>query len=265
MKGETKMNFIRNLFKKDQPSEIKASSESPQVKELLLGLPVIKEENISNYRQTIISAESHPSMFVGSTNETAGFVAKMSEETERFILSSQGIARVEKRFLMNDYRVGEKILEIQYQQFWNNGTSSIYCEHVMRIGQDKFEVFGSISSASRMKAFRASSEESTDSPKSFTERDNNGEKPVVIGRWNFEDEESGQTYYIIFNRDGTLIHKSDFSDTETIGRWSQDGNSIHFEVGGYSVGDGKVVGKQMTGSSSNVRGLSWKWSAIFKP
>jgi len=146
------MNFIRNLFKKDQPSEIKASSGSPQVKELLLGLPVIKEDNISNYRQTIISAESHPSMFVGLTNETAGFVAKMSEETERFILSSQGIARVEKRFLMNDYRVGERILEIQYQQFWNNGTSSIYSEHVMRIGEDKFEVFGSESSAKRMKA-----------------------------------------------------------------------------------------------------------------
>ena len=120
------MNFLRSLFKKDQPSEIKASSGSPQVKELLLGLPVIKEQNISNYRQTIIRAESHPSMFVGSSNETAGFVAKMSEETERYILSSQGIARVEKRFLMNDYRVGEKILEIQYQQFWNNGTSSIY-------------------------------------------------------------------------------------------------------------------------------------------
>jgi thiol:disulfide interchange protein len=158
---------------------MKSSTGGQQVKELLLELPVIKEENISNYRQTIISTESHPSMFVGSTNETAEFVAKMSEETERFILSSQGIARVEKRFLMNNYRVGEQILEIQYQQFWNNGTSSIYCEHVMRIGQDIFEVFGSTSSASRMKALRASSRKkairassgkSTASFKSFTEK-----------------------------------------------------------------------------------------------
>jgi hypothetical protein len=158
---------------------MQSSTGGQQVIELLLELPVIKEENISNYRQTIISAESHPSMFVGSTNETAEFVAKMAAETERFILSSQGIARVEKRFLMNNFRVGEKILEIQYQQFWNNGTSSIYSEHVMRIGQDKFEVFGSTSSASRMKALRASSrvkalrassEKSTDSLKSFTEK-----------------------------------------------------------------------------------------------
>lgn len=134
-----------------------SSIDDQWVKELLLGLPVIKEENISNYRQTIIKAESHPSMYVGSTNETAGFVNQMAAETERFILSSQGIARVTKRFLMNNYRVGERILEIQYQQFWNNGASSIYSEHVMRIGQDKFEVFGSTSSASRMEAFRASS------------------------------------------------------------------------------------------------------------
>lgn len=122
---------------------------------LLLDLPVIREENISNYRQTIVRAESHPSMFVGSTEETTEFVAKMSEETEKFILSCPGIDRVEKRFLMNEYRVGEKILEIQYQQFWKNGTSSIYCEHVMRIGEDKFEVFGSESSAKRMMAFHA--------------------------------------------------------------------------------------------------------------
>jgi len=140
---------------------MQSSTGGQQVIELLLELPVIKEENISNYRQTIVSTESHPSMFVGSTNETAEFVAQMAAETERFIRSSQGIARVEKRFLMNNYRVGEKILEIQYQQFWNNGTSSIYSEHVMRIGQDKFEVFGSTSSAARMKGFRTSSSKKT--------------------------------------------------------------------------------------------------------
>lgn len=146
------MDFVKNLFKRDQPSETKASSENTKVKELLLGLPVIKQENISTYRQTIIRAESHPSIYIGSTQETARFVAKMAEETEKFILSCQGITRVEKRFLMNDYRVGARILEIQYQQFWNNGTSSIYSEHVMRIGEDEFEVFGSESSAKRMKA-----------------------------------------------------------------------------------------------------------------
>jgi len=259
------MNILRSLFKKDQPGETRTSAGSPQVKELLLGLPVIEEENISNYRQTIIRAESHSSMYVGSANETAGFVAKMSEETERFILSSKGIARVEKRFLMNDYRIGKKILEIQYQQFWNNGTSSIYCEHVMRIGEDKYEVFGSESSAKRMNAIRES--EKKQSPnESFTERANKGEKPVVIGKWHFDDETSGgMSFHIIFNRDGTLIHKNEFFGTETTGGWRQDGNSIHFEVGGFSVWDGKVEGARMTGTYSSKKGVSGTWSATFQP
>jgi hypothetical protein len=264
MKGAIKMKLLRSLFKKDQPSEIKAPSGVPQVKSLLLGLPVIKDEKISNYRQTIVSAESHLSMFVGSTNETVGFVAQMAAETENFILSSQGIARVEKQFLMNDYRVGERILEIQYQQFWNNGMSSIYSEHVMRIGEDKFEVFGSESSAKRMRAIRGGQESNLPS-KSFTERDNKGEKPIVIGKWKSEDERSGIITYFIFKPGGALIYQNEFTGEEASGVWSQAGNSIHFEVGSFSKYDGTVEGTRMTGTFSNRNGYSGSWSVTYQP
>jgi len=141
------MDFLHKVFGKKQ-----SNSNKSQVKKFLLGLPVVKEENISNYSQAIIRAESHPSMFMGSTDEAIGFVARMCEETEKFILSCEGITRVQNNFLINNYRVGEDILEIQYMQYWNNGTRSVYSEHVMRIGEDRFEVFGSKMSANRMKA-----------------------------------------------------------------------------------------------------------------
>jgi hypothetical protein len=134
------------------PGETQASAIAAQVQTLLLELPVVNGEKIPEYRQTMLRAESHPSMFVGNTAQAVEFVTRMVAETEKFILSSQGITRIQKNYLKNSYRIGEKILEIQYQQFWQNGTSSVYSEHVIRIGEDQFEVFGSPTSAARMKA-----------------------------------------------------------------------------------------------------------------
>jgi len=128
------------------------STIKSEISNRLLGLPIV--DDVPKSRQTIVRAESHPSVFIGSTKKTVIFVMKMMIETEKYILSRNGILRVEKNFLNNSYRVGKDILEIQYYQFWRNGASSVYSEHVMRIGEDEFEVFASELSAKRMVKFR---------------------------------------------------------------------------------------------------------------
>jgi hypothetical protein len=76
----------------------------------------------------------------------------MIKETEVFILKCNGIMNVGHNFPLNNHRIGKNILEIQYTQYRNNGTNSVYGEHVMRIGNIFFEVLGSKLSSARMAA-----------------------------------------------------------------------------------------------------------------
>jgi len=148
--------IAKRLLEKLVKSEFKEQKETEniksQIKSILRNLPVIGEEYISECRRKMVnqSKSIHPSMFSGSTNEVIDFVARMAQETESFILSCEGITKVKKVFAISIWPIGEEVLEIQYEKFWNDGNSSIYSEHVMRIGDDKFEVFGSEKSAARM-------------------------------------------------------------------------------------------------------------------
>jgi len=124
-----------------------------KIKELLSELPIIEHESISECRQKMInqSGSIHPSMYIGSLKKTVRFVISMIQETENFILSCKGVIKVEKAFVISTWPTQKPVLEIQYEQFWDNGTSNVYSEHVMRIGSDEYEVFGSEKSNERMK------------------------------------------------------------------------------------------------------------------
>jgi len=141
---------LRRLSKLKKPEDTIS-----RVKRILLKLPIIKEDNIAESRQRMINQSKpiHPSMFVGSTAETIDFITQMMKETETYILSCEGISSVEKAFLISNLPIKTDVLEIQYEQFWNDGTSVIYSEHAMRIGEDKYEIFGSEKSAKRMADF----------------------------------------------------------------------------------------------------------------
>ena len=134
-----------------RPAE-KAEPKQLNLRALLQGLPVIQKENISDRRQRIMdfTTPPHPCMFSGSIDETMDFVAKMVRATESYILSCEGIVRVKRSFLVSSLPVSD-VLEIQYEQSWDDGTSAIYSENVVRIGDDQYDVFGSEKSATRMK------------------------------------------------------------------------------------------------------------------
>ena len=59
----------------------------------------------------------------------------MIQETEKYILTAEGIIKVDKVLLISDWPLGKPVLEIQYEQFWDNSTFNIYSEHVMRIDE----------------------------------------------------------------------------------------------------------------------------------
>jgi hypothetical protein len=141
--------------KLEEKAESEADTIQLELRALLQDLPVIQKENISDCRQRIMAYTTppHPCMFSGSIDEAIDFVAKMVQATESFILSCEGIVRVKRAFLVSSVPVSD-VLEIQYEQFWDDGTSAIYSENVVRIGDDQFEVFGSEKSATRMKAIR---------------------------------------------------------------------------------------------------------------
>lgn len=86
----------------------------------------------------------------------------------------------------------------------------------------------------------------------------------VIGKWKSEDEKSGVITYFIFKPGGALIYQNEFTGEESSGVWSQTGNSIHFEVAGFSKYDGTVEGTRMTGTFSNRNGFSGSWSLTFQ-
>ena len=147
---------LKNIKSKQFGKKEKAKSETNAIKTkfraLLQDLPVIEKENISEYRQKMINrcTPPHPCMFSGSMSETTDFVTKMVHETESYIRSCEGIIWVNKSFLISSLPVSD-VLQIQYEQFWDDGSSAIYSEDVMRVGDDQFEVFGSEQSAARMK------------------------------------------------------------------------------------------------------------------
>jgi hypothetical protein len=124
-----------------------------EIKELLNRLPIIEYESISECRQKMTnrSGAIHPSMYSGSLEKVVEFVLRMIQETEKYILASKGIINLEKVLLISDWPLGIPVLEIQYEQFWDNGTFNIYSEHVMRTDSDLYEVFGSTKSNDRMK------------------------------------------------------------------------------------------------------------------
>lgn len=125
-----------------------------KIKETLSELPIIEQQSLSDLRQQMISqlGAIHPSMYKGSLKNTLNFVDRMIQETEGYILSCKGIVKVEKAFVISDWPIRKPVMEIQYEQFWDNKTSNVYSEHVMRIGIDRYEVFGSKKSDDRMKA-----------------------------------------------------------------------------------------------------------------
>ncbi|MDP1615637.1 MAG: toll/interleukin-1 receptor domain-containing protein [Methylococcales bacterium] len=92
---------------------------------------------------------------------------------------------------------------------------------------------------------------------------------LYIGKWYFtvvgEEWKGANKFYIIFSQDGTLVYKSTSSNVGTSGVWSQNGSSIHFEVGSYSKWDGTIDDKKMTGKVSNKERQFAEWSAIFQP
>jgi len=144
--------IIEKLSKSEFKDQKATDNIKLRIKTILCNLPVIEDENISECRQKMVTKSTHPSMFSGSTNKVIEFVTRMIQETESYILSCEGVMKVRKGFLISSWPIQKEVLEIQYEQFWNDGTSSIYSEHVMRIGDDKFEVFGSEKSAARMEA-----------------------------------------------------------------------------------------------------------------
>ncbi len=125
-----------------------------KVKSILEKLPVIEDEDISECRQKMINQSGwvHPSMYQGSLDKVLVFVIRMIQETEHYIRSVEGIKKVEIACLINNWPIKKQVLEIEYEQFWDNNTSNVYSEHVMRIGNDQYEVFGSLKSHARMKA-----------------------------------------------------------------------------------------------------------------
>ncbi len=147
------MAIFDGIFGKKEKAKSEADAIKLELRALLQDLPVIQKENISDYGQRIMdyTTPPHPCMFSGSIDEAIDFVAKMVRETESYILSCEGIIRVKRTFLISSLPVNN-VLEIQYEQFWDDGTSAIYSENVMHIGDDQFEVFGSEKSATRMTA-----------------------------------------------------------------------------------------------------------------
>lgn len=125
-----------------------------RISENLSQLSVVKEEQLKDYRKWITAITNHPSMFLGTTKEAIEFVTEMVQQTENYILSCEGIVQVKKGFILTGLH-DTAILEIQYDQYWDDGCSAIYSEFVLRTGDDQFEVFGSEKSATRMAKFEA--------------------------------------------------------------------------------------------------------------
>lgn len=150
--------FDRLLGKKVKEKKAEKQKETEPLKlkigRLLRDLSVIKEEQFKDYRKWITAITNQPSMFSGSTSEVIEFVTETVQQTENYILSCEGIIRV-KRGVVLTGRPDIAILEIQYEQYWDDGSSAIYSEFVLRTGDDQFEVFGSEKSATRMAKFGA--------------------------------------------------------------------------------------------------------------
>lgn len=150
--------FDRLLGKKVKEKKAEKQKETEPLKlkigRLLRDLSVIKEEQFKDYRKWITAITNQPSMFSGSTSEVIEFVTEMVQQTENYILSCEGIIRV-KRGVVLTGRPDIAILEIQYEQYWDDGSSAIYSEFVLRTGDDQFEVFGSEKSVTRMAKFGA--------------------------------------------------------------------------------------------------------------
>ena len=152
---EAAKRLIEKLAKSGSKDAKVTENIKSQIKPILCNLPVIEDKYISECRQKMINQSKpiHPCLLSGSTNKVIDFVTRMVQETESYILSCKGITKVEKSFAtVCGWPIQKEVLVIQYDQFWKDGTSAIYSEHVMRIGDDKFEVFGSEKSAARMQA-----------------------------------------------------------------------------------------------------------------
>lgn len=153
----------KEILEKIEKSKTEKQKETVTLKlksgRLLRDLSVIKEDKIEECRKWIIRVREHTSMFSGSTSEVIEFVTEMVQQTENYILSCEGISHVEKGFLLTSLGArgvrDTPVLEIQYDQYWQDGSSAIYSEFVLRTGDDQFEVFGSEKSAARMAKFGA--------------------------------------------------------------------------------------------------------------
>jgi hypothetical protein len=148
------MGFFSKIFGKNKQIKSKSNIDPlhDSLRSLLRDLPVTKDKNVSDYQQKLIhfSGSKHPLMFEGSIDETIDFVVRMMEKTTSYILPIKGIIKLKRRFLISSLPV-DSVLEIQYDQYWNDGSSAIYSEHVLRVEENKYNVFGSEKSAARMK------------------------------------------------------------------------------------------------------------------
>lgn len=146
--------LVGKKVKEKKPENEKQKETEPlklKIGRLLRDLSVIKEEQLKDYKKWITAITTQPSLFSGSTSEVIEFATEMVQQTENYILSCEGVTHVKKGFMLTG-RPDTAILEIQYDQYWDDGSSAIYSEFILRTGEDQFEVFGSEKSAARMAA-----------------------------------------------------------------------------------------------------------------
>lgn len=72
-------------------------------------------------------------------------------------------------------------------------------------------------------------------------------------------ERDAAPYTVEFFPDHKLRYTLVFSKAHTTGTWSQIGNYVHLDIGGYSSMSGKFDGGVIKGKGENVNGEKWDW------
>ena len=87
--------------------------------------------------------------------------------------------------------------------------------------------------------------------------------PVDVTTWVGSNHEGAITFEFLI---GGILRYSTPNGTWTNGTWSQQGNTITFEMNShYADYTGQIRGTHMSGTGHNTRGARWEWRAERQP
>ena len=133
-------------------SEIETQKETKRIiGENLKRLHIGSKEQIAKIKEAFNTYFKSYPMFSGKTDEAIDFLALLIQKTEKYILSRPNISSVNYVFQLIKDRSGLERLDLTYFQKWQNGAKNAFSHHIIQIGKDTYEAFGSELSVARMK------------------------------------------------------------------------------------------------------------------